>query len=159
MKEIKKILVKVEKLMNKVGRLLEEIDLKISIDPDKYVDDNVLKIAVDGESNTLLIGYFIGKVWMDIGVITKTGECHIINTYDRVQHYNKWMDTNKDHYHDSQTWRGGEYQLITGNNFCSLIRMDIQDGYIYDFGLCVAVNGCLDDNIKRIPGLDKPILF
>lgn len=135
---------KIEKLEKELAELKKEL---------KTQDDYVLKLKV--EESGLCVVININETVCDIGRISPSGRCYMINTDDKIRLYEKWRDYGMKVDDSVVEWRGGKYQLM----YCVLQRIDIDSGCIYSFKYCLPQSGCADENIKRHKHNNMPILY
>ena len=91
-----------------------------------------------------------------LGYICSKGKLYILSKNWYIATYEQWRaDCMPVDIDSAVEWNGGVYKL---NHHCMLERIDINNGFIYDFDNCVAM-GCEDRNIKRFKHNNRPILF
>jgi len=108
----------------------------------------------------LAIGYYYdGWFGKRIGYINQDGECHIMNSQDYRENWEKWNEKGMLVDTTPVEWRGMEYHItkdrkLKGDTFHGYTF----HGYIFNFEDGMVMTGCEDDNIQRLSN-GTPINF
>jgi len=134
-----------------LGKEIEKLEMK-----QKEEVDYALKLEVTN-SNSLAVGYYVGKKYFAIGYITSKGECSFLANEAIAGNYEIWRDHGMKICFDRVEWRNKIY-FITDQAFLRFDDVRIS-GSIYDFNNTNYSNNCKDGNIIRHKHNNCPIGF